>query len=71
MALKEIPLKEGEQLMFAAVELGEVVREVASIEFAKKEANEEWNIQLKALKKRMFGIAASMKGGANANASSS
>ena len=58
-------MKKGEQLkeipFFPGIELGAVVREIDLIESAKSEANEEWNIQLKALKKRMFRLAASMK----------
>lgn len=60
MALKEMPLKTGEQLTFVAIELGETVREIERIEIAKKEANEEWAIELKALKKRMFKLAHSL-----------
>jgi hypothetical protein len=59
---REIHLKsDSEQPMFAAIELGEVVREIASVEIQKKEANEEWNAQLKILKMRMFKLAADMK----------
>jgi hypothetical protein len=39
-----------------------VVREIASVEFQKREANADWNIQLKMLKKRMFKLAEDMKG---------
>ena len=62
MALKEIPLKAGEQLMIPAIELGEVVREIERVEIIKKEANEDWNTQLKALKKSMFRLAREMRG---------
>lgn len=60
--LKEIPIGDREQLMLPAIELGEVVREIGRIEIQKKEANEDWNIELKALKKRMFKLADEMKG---------
>lgn len=62
MPIRSIPLDKegGTQLMFTAVELGEVVREIGAVEFAKKEANEEWTAQLKALKKRMFALAAKL-----------
>jgi hypothetical protein len=62
MALKEITIGDGEQLMIPAIELGQVVREIASVEFQKREANADWNIQLKMLKKRMFKLAEDMKG---------
>lgn len=39
-----------------------MVREIASVEFAKKEANEEWTAQLKMLKKRMFALAVLLPG---------
>ena len=57
MALKEMSAKDPEQLTFKAFELAEVVRELNSVEIAKKEANEEWTAQIKALKKRMFRLA--------------
>jgi len=62
MSLREIPIGDREQLMLPAIELGEVVREINSIGIAKKAANEEWTIQLKALQKRMFKLADDMKG---------
>ena len=61
MTLKEIPMASGEQLMIPLIELGEVVREIASVEFAKAEANADWNWHLKILKKRMFALAANAK----------
>ena len=63
MAIKEMTggTKDPEQLTFKAFELAEVVREIDSVETQKKEANEEWNIQLKALKKRMVKLAYEVK----------
>lgn len=65
MAIREISLegKNGEQLIFKAVELGEVVRELAAQEAEKKELNEEYNGRIKLLKKRMFKLGAEMKAG--------
>lgn len=64
MALKEIPAtKEGEQLLFQSIELGEVVRELKRQEFEKKEIDEDYNSRIKALKKRMYKLAAEMKAG--------
>ena len=57
MALREIPTKDPEQLTFKAFELAEVVREIDGIETQKKEANEEWTAQIKALKRRMVKLA--------------
>ena len=54
-------MKDGEQLMFKSIELGEVVRELAAQELEKKEANEEFNAQIKALRERMFKLAAEME----------
>lgn len=53
MTLKEIPKSEPEQLTFKAFELAETVAELLDLEFRKKEANEEFNIQIKALKKHI------------------
>ena len=63
MALKEMTggTKDPEQLTFKAFELAEVVREIDSVEVQKKEANEDWNMQLKALKKRMVKLAYEVK----------
>ena len=63
MALKEMPsgTKDPEQLTFKAFELAEAIRDMIGVETAKKEANEEWNIQLKALKKRMVKLAYEVK----------
>ena len=61
MPLKEVSLNEGEQLRFKAIELGEVVRELAAQEAEKKEINEEYNGRIKLLRKRMFKLAAEMK----------
>ena len=64
MALKEIPAtKEGEQLLFQSIELGEVVRELQRQEFEKKEIDEDYTGRIKALKKRMYKLAAEMKAG--------
>ena len=62
MSLKELPVKDREQLTFKAFELAEIVRELDSVEVQKKEANEEWNTQIKALKKRMVRLANECKG---------
>lgn len=62
MTLKELPKENQEQLTFKAFELAEVVRELDSVEVQKKEANEEWNTQIKALKKRMVKLAYACKG---------
>lgn len=51
------PTKDGEQLTFKAFQLAEVVRELDSVEIEKKEANENWNIQIKALKKHIVKLA--------------
>ena len=61
MGLKELPPKDAEQLTFKAFELAEVVRELDSVETQKKEANEEWTAQIKALKKRMIKLANEVK----------
>ena len=57
MMLKELPTENREQLTFKAFELAEVVRELDNVETQKKEANEEWNVEIKALKKRMIRLA--------------
>ena len=57
MTLKELPTENREQLTFKAFELAEVVRELDNVETQKKEANEEWNVEIKALKKRMVKLA--------------
>ena len=57
MTLKELPRENQEQLTFKAFELAEVVRELDSVEIQKKEANEEWTAQIKALKKKAFRLA--------------
>ena len=62
MTLKELPKENSEQLTFKAFELAEVVRELDSVEVEKKEANEEWTAQIKALKKRMIRLANECKG---------
>jgi hypothetical protein len=53
MALKEVSMAKDnpEQLSFKAFELADCVRELLAIEYQKKEANEHWNIEIKALKK--------------------
>ena len=62
MGLKELPKENQEQLTFKAFELAEVVRELDNVETQKKEANEEWTAQIKALKKRMIRLANECKG---------
>lgn len=63
MALKEMTggMKDPEQLTFKAFELAEVVRALDLVEAQKKEANENWNIEIKALKKRMIRLANEIK----------
>ena len=61
MTLKEIPVKEGEQLVFRSIELAEKVRALDRIEQEKKEANEEWAAQIKLLKKAIVKLAYEMK----------
>ena len=65
MGLKEMPAKDGEQLTFKGFELAEVVRALDDVEIQKKEANEEWNVEIKALKKKMIRLAREMKESAN------
>ena len=63
MALSEIPLADkesGEQLMFVSMELAELVRALDSVEVQKKDANYEWNAQIKAYKKRILKLAYEM-----------
>ena len=57
MTLRELPKENQEQLTFKAFELAEVVLELDSVEIQKKEANEEWTAQIKALKKHMIRLA--------------
>ena len=61
MALKEIPAT-GEQLSFKAFELASVVAELLAVEAAKKEANEEFADQIKALKKSLARLSAEIEG---------
>ena len=61
MTLREIPAKEGEQLVFRSMELAEKVRALDGIEREKKEANEEWTVQIKLLKKAIVKLAYEMK----------
>ena len=63
MALKEIPLgKEGEQLTFKAFELASTVAELLRVEYAKKEAMEEFADQIKALKRSLARLSAEIEG---------
>ena len=57
MTLKEIQLEGREQLMIPLIELGQVVRELVEIEAQKTFANENWNYQIKGLKKRLVTLA--------------
>ena len=57
MPLRELLTKDPEQLTFKAFELAEVVREIDGIETQKKEANEEWTAQIKALERRVVKLA--------------
>lgn len=61
MTLKEIQLEGREQLMIPLIELGQVVRELVEIEAQKTFANENWNYQIKGLKKRMVTLAHATK----------
>ena len=61
MAIKEVAIKEGEQMMFKSIELGEVVRQLKATEERKSEINEELNGEIKMLKARMYRLAAEMK----------
>ena len=61
MTLREIPAKDNEQLTFKGFELAEVIREIDSVEQDKKEANENWTTELKALKKKAIRLANEMK----------
>lgn len=61
MALKELRV-EGEQLEFKAFRLADCVRDLLAIEYQKKEANEAWNIQIKALKKEIARLSAEIEG---------
>ncbi|MSR15334.1 MAG: hypothetical protein EXR86_12380 [Gammaproteobacteria bacterium] len=63
MGRNEIPPREGEQLMISAIELADVVREIASVEIAKAEANADWKDQLKALRTNMYRLARELKQG--------
>lgn len=62
MALKEVPLGGPEQLSFKAFELADAVAELLHTEAVKKDANEEWNIQIKALKKSIMRLSDEIEG---------
>lgn len=53
---------EGEQLEFKAFRLADCVRDLLAIEYEKKEATEEWNIRIKALKKEIAKLSAEIEG---------
>lgn len=56
------PLKSVEQQMeLPGIRLGELVRELLAVEQEKKDANEEFNHSIKALKKQIAALAVSMK----------
>lgn len=63
MTLREVPLDQanGEQLVFKSIELAECIRQLDSIEVQKKEANDEWNVQIKAYRKKILKLAYEMK----------
>ena len=61
MALKEIPLNEGNQLTFKAFELAELVANLLRTKAAKAEANEEFNLQIKALEKHIYKLSAEIE----------
>lgn len=63
MALKEINLSNApEQLTFKAFELASLVAELLSTEAEKKDANEEFNARIKALKKSIAKASAEIQG---------
>ena len=55
------PLKSVDQLELPGLRLGELVRELLNVEAEKKSANEDWNAQIKALKKEIAMVAVEMK----------
>ena len=57
MALKEIPMKSGEQLVFSAIEMCDLVNRIGAIELEKQLMNRDWNEELKMLKRRLFKLA--------------
>ena len=59
--LKEMPITEPEQLTFKAFELASLTAELLDIEYRKKEANDDFNIQIKALKKSIGKLAYEIK----------
>jgi hypothetical protein len=64
VALREIPLdNEPEQLTFKAFELASTVAELIAIEARKKDANEDFNIQIKALKKSIVRLSGEIREG--------
>ncbi len=61
MTLKEIPLNQPEQLSFKAFELAACVAQLLATEAKKKEANEDFNIQIKAYKKSIARLSAEIE----------
>jgi len=62
MTLKEIPLDGPEQLSFKAFELADCVRELLAAEARKADANDDFNAQIKALKKSIARLSAEIEG---------
>lgn len=61
MGLKELPMEvttENMQLTFLAFELADAVRELLKVELKKKFANQDFNDDIKALKKRIMKLSA-------------
>ena len=61
MALREVSLEGPEQLSFKAFELAEAVAELIQVEAQKKDANEDFNIRIKALKKNIVRLSGEIK----------
>lgn len=65
MAIREISMEvkpDGEQLTFLAFELADAVRELLQVELNKKFANQDFNDDIKALKKRIMKLSAEIPG---------
>lgn len=62
MTLKEIPPGGPEQLSFKAFELAELVARLIRTEQEKKDANEDFNMQIKACKKSIIKLSAEIEG---------
>lgn len=62
MALKELRVETEGQLEFNAFRLADCVRDLLAVETEKKEANEEWNQRIKALKKSIAKLSGEIEG---------